>query len=94
MADRPNRSIFTTDQQMYLYYGKLNPTIARKLANMTFQDFQCETLWTYFKVFLARRGKSYDHSSARMFAYIKTYAVSTHTPEDWKLLLTSFFHRF
>jgi len=83
-------SNFTTDEQLRLYYGKLNYTIAHKLLHMSFDEFQRELLWSYFKIFVARLKMSDAPSAIGQFVGIKTFVVSTYTPENSKLLLISF----
>ena len=83
-------SLFTTDEQRRLYYGKLNTTIAHKLIHMSFDEFQQELLWSYFEVFVARLKLSDAPSAIRRFVGVKTLAVSTYIPENSKLLLISF----
>lgn len=70
-------SNFTTDEQLRLYYGKLNRTIAHKLVHMNFDEFQRELLWSYFKVFVARLKMSDVPSAIGQFVGVKTFVVST-----------------
>ncbi|KAH7193778.1 uncharacterized protein B0J16DRAFT_381650 [Fusarium flagelliforme] len=69
-------SLFTTDEQRRLYYGKLNTTIAHKLIHMSFDEFQQELLWSYFEVFVARLKLSDAPSAIRRFVGVKTLAIS------------------
>ncbi|CAG7555926.1 unnamed protein product [Fusarium equiseti] len=68
-------SMFTTDEQLRLYYGKFNRTIAHKLIHMTFDEFQQEWLWSYFKVFVARLKMSNAPSAISRFVGVKTFVM-------------------
>ncbi|RBR09611.1 uncharacterized protein FIESC28_09781 [Fusarium coffeatum] len=86
-AATPERtSMFCTTEQLLLFYGKHDRTVLKKLVYITFDEYEFESLFSYFRAFVARIGKYNTPSAVCRFARVKTFAVRRLEKEDMVLI--------